>query len=56
MTEGFINELKKDLFEDPNAFKRCKNGEQRRVFCMIDDLNKIMNVLKLDREMSKRKE
>jgi len=79
MTEGFINELKKDLFEDPNAFsmkiekyhclfnlivclvcvsERCtqSSGEQRRVFCMIEDLNKIMNVLKLDREMTKRKE
>jgi len=38
--------------------ERCTqgSGEQRRVFCMIDDLNKIMNVLKLDREMTKRKE
>ena len=34
----------------------CEEPEPRSVFCMVDDLNKIMDVLKLDTEMNKRKE
>ncbi|EAR84908.1 hypothetical protein TTHERM_00584640 (macronuclear) [Tetrahymena thermophila SB210] len=47
----FKNELKKDIFEDPSCFKEAPQSKSlKKVYCLVEDLSKLMNVLKIDKE------